>query len=156
MQMRRSITCAVRRLLAAGLCGAWLAAAATAQATAIGGTPQPVRGTLGPVQPAQAQQAPNVESSIAMLHQRLGITPAQEPAFNAFANVVRENARTQTGGPPPANANAVYALQQAIRYGEQEIDGMRRMLPALQGLYATLSPQQQAVANQLFRQGPGR
>jgi periplasmic protein CpxP/Spy len=153
--MRRSITRAVRRLSAAGLCAAWLAAAATAQATAIG-PPQPERGALGPVQPAQAQQAPNVESSIALLHQRLGITAAQEPAFNALANVMRENARMQTGGPPPANANAVYALQLAIQYGEAEVNGMRRMLPALQGLYATLSPQQQAVANQLFRQGPGR
>jgi LTXXQ motif family protein len=154
--MRRSITRAVRQLAAAGLSAAWLAAAATAQATAIGGTPLPGRGALGPVQPAQAQQEPNVESSIALLHQRLGISAAQEPAFNALANVMRENARMQTGGPPPANANAVYALQLAIQYGQAEVDGMRRMLPALQGLYATLSPQQQAVANQLFRQGPGQ
>jgi periplasmic protein CpxP/Spy len=156
MKMRRSIICAGRLALAVGLCGAWLAAAATAQATAIGGTAQPARAALGAVLPAQAQQGQNVESSIAMLHQRLGITPAQEPAFNGLANVMRENARMGTGAPPAANASAVYALQLAIQYGQQEIDGMRRMLPALQSLYSTLSPQQQAVANQLFRQGPGQ
>jgi periplasmic protein CpxP/Spy len=154
--MRRSISFAGRLSLAAGLYGLWLAAAATAQATAIGDTASFGRGALGPALPVQAQPGMSVESSIAMLHQRLGITPAQEPAFAGLASVMRENARMSTGGPPPANANAVYQLQLAIRYGQQEINGMRRMLPALQALYASLSPAQQAIANQLFRQGPGQ
>jgi periplasmic protein CpxP/Spy len=151
--MRRSNSCSL--ILAAGFCG-WLAVGGTAQANAIGGTASFGRAPLGPVLPVQAQQGQNVESSIAMLHQRLGITPAQEPAFSGLANVMRENARNATVGPPPANASAVYQLQAAIQFGQQEIDGMRRMLPALQTLYASLSPQQQAIANQMFRQGPGQ
>jgi periplasmic protein CpxP/Spy len=151
--MRRSNSRSL--ILAAGFCG-WLAVGGTAQANAIGGTASFARAPLGPVLPVQAQQGQNVESSIAMLHQRLGITPAQEPAFSGLANVMRENARNATVGPPPANASAVYQLQAAIQFGQQEIDGMRRMLPALQTLYASLSPQQQAIANQMFRQGPGQ
>jgi periplasmic protein CpxP/Spy len=154
--MRRSITRAVRLPMAATFCGAWLAAALPAQATAITGAPSPKPDALGPIQPAQAQPAQNVESSIALLHQRLAISAAQEPAFDALANAMRENARMPAGGPPPANASAVYQLQLAIQYGQQEIDGMRRMLPALETLYASLSPAQQAIANQLFRQGPGQ
>jgi periplasmic protein CpxP/Spy len=154
--MRRSISCARRLLFAAGFYGLWLAAGMTAQATAMGGTASFGHAALGPVLPVQGQPAQNVESGIAMLHQRLGITPAQEPAFAGLASVMRENARMSTGGPPPANANAVYQLQLAIQYGQQEIDGMRRMLPALQTLYASLTPAQQAIANQLFRQGPGQ
>lgn len=107
---------------------------------------------------AQARPAgpgPNVEADIAQLHQRLQITPAQEPQFAAFAAVMRENARAMPAGPPPGNPNAVEALRLAIQYGQQDLDGMRRLLPALQTLYASLSPAQRRTADQVFRQGPG-
>jgi hypothetical protein len=103
---------------------------------------------------APAQPAPNVEANIAQLHQRLQIAPAQEPSFEALANVMRQNARMMSS-PPPAAANAVEGLRLAIQYGQQEIDGMRRLLPALQALYASLSPAQQQTAVAIFRQGPG-
>jgi periplasmic protein CpxP/Spy len=154
--MRRSTICAGRLWLTAGLCGGWLAAAASAEAAAFGGALLPGRFDPAPVLRTQMQPAPNVEGSIAMLHQRLGITPAQEPAFAALANVMRENARLSPGGAPPPSADAVDQLQLAIQYGQQEINGMRRLLPALRTLYASLSPAQRNIANQLFRQGPGQ
>jgi pimeloyl-ACP methyl ester carboxylesterase len=141
--------------LVAGLATVALAAAPV-RATVLAGAGPTQAAAFGPVVPAQAQQPPNVETSLAILHQRLGITPAQEPAFAALANVMRENARTAPGGPPPANADAVYQLRYAIRYAQEEVDGMRRMLPALESLYGVLSPQQRAIANQVFRQGPGQ
>jgi len=98
--------------------------------------------------------APNVEANIAQLHQRLQITPAQERQFDALANVMRQNAQMMSSAPPP-NPNAVEALRFAIQYGQQEIDGMRRLLPALQALYASLSPTQRQTADMVFRQGPG-
>lgn len=103
---------------------------------------------------AQAQP-PNAEADIAQLHQRLAITPAQEPRFAAVADIMRQNARAAAQLPAPANANAVEALRMAIRYGQQDLDGMRRLLPALEALYATLSPAQQRAADMVFRQGPG-
>jgi hypothetical protein len=105
---------------------------------------------------APAPPAPNVEANIAEFRQRLAITPAQEPQFNALANVMRENARMMPAAPPPTTLSAVEGLRLAIQYGQQEINSMRRMLPALQALYATLSPAQRQAADQMFRQGPSQ
>ena len=109
------------------------------------------------VQARPPAQPPNVEANIASLHQRLQITPAQEAQFNAVANVMRQNARTEASAPhaPPANASAVDFLRAEIQYGETELAGMRRFLPALEAPYATLSPAQRQTADAIFRQGPG-
>ena len=109
---------------------------------------------------AQGQSAgppQNVETSIAELHRKLQITAAQEPQFGAVANVMRENAQAEAGGPQqsPANATAVDDLRAFIRYSELELAGLRKMLPALEGLYSALSPGQRKIADTVFRQGPG-
>jgi hypothetical protein len=36
-----------------------------------------------------------------------------------------------------------------------ELAGLRKMLPALEGLYSALSPGQKKIADTVFRQGPG-
>lgn len=156
-RMRLTRKCVARGVLAALLCAAALAAAGAARAEAFAGVLTPRSAVAQPpLQPIQAQQPPNVEASLAMLHQRLGITPAQEGAFAGLANVMRENARMSMGAPPPATASAPYQLRASIQAIQQYVNDMRRMLPPLESLYAVLSPQQQAIANQLFRQGPGR
>jgi hypothetical protein len=108
-------------------------------------------------QPQPPAQPPNVEANIASLHQRLQITPAQEAQFNALANVMRQNARAEASAPqpPPANAGAVESLRAEIQYDEMELAGMKRFLPALEALYATLSPAQRQTADAILRQGPG-
>ncbi|MBO0735839.1 MAG: Spy/CpxP family protein refolding chaperone [Alphaproteobacteria bacterium] len=118
-----------------------------------------VAGT-GPLLLAQAQppQPPqNIETSISQLHQRLQITPAQEPKFNAVANVMRENARAEAKAPhePPPTATAVEDLRALVGYTEVELAGLKKMLSALEGLYATLSPAQKKTADAVFRPGPG-
>lgn len=140
---------------AAAVAGLVLAAGLPARAalTVGGAAPTPGERPLLLAQ-APAQPAPNVEANIAQLHQRLQIAPAQEPQFEALANVMRQNARMMSSAPPAAS-NAVEGLRLAIQYGQQEIDGMRRLLPALQALYASLSPAQQQIADAIFRQGPG-
>ncbi len=109
------------------------------------------------VQAQPPAQPPNVEANIASLRQRLQITPAQEAQFNAVANVMRQNARTEANAPhaPPANASAVDFLRAEIQYDEVELAGMKRFLPALEALYATLSPAQRQTADAIFRQAPG-
>jgi hypothetical protein len=109
---------------------------------------------------AQARPAPpppNVEANIANLRRMLQITPAQEGAFNAFATVMRENERAEAGAPhqPAPNASAVDELRAEIQYDEVELAGLKRLLPALEGLYAVLTPAQKQAANAAFRQGPG-
>jgi len=100
---------------------------------------------------------PDVEANIAGLRRKLQITPAQEAQFNAVANVMRANARAEATVPhqPPANASAVDDLRAEIQYDEIELAGMKRLLPALDALYASLSPAQRQAADAAFRQGPG-
>ena len=131
-------------------------ATAPAQAALCEGHAPPARAPR-PLMLVQAPAAPgpSVEANIAQLRQRLMITPAQEPQFAALANVVRQNARMMPAAPPPPNAGAVQDLRLAIQYGQQELDGMRRLLPALQALYGVLTPVQRQAADQAFRQGPG-
>ena len=139
------------RFAAVGLLGC--ATIATASQMAAAGTSAQV--LLAQAQPAAPPQ--NVEANIASLHQRLQITPAQEAPFNAVANVLRQNARAEASAPqsPPANASAVDHLRAEIQYDEMELAGMKRFLPALEALYATLSPTQRQTADVIFRQGPG-
>jgi protein CpxP len=109
---------------------------------------------LAQAQPAQPRQ--NVEANISELHQKLQITPVQEPQFSAVANVMRDNARLEASAPQPAaNATAVDDLRVYIKYSELELAGLKKMLPPLEALYATLSPTQKKAADAIFRQGPG-
>jgi len=109
---------------------------------------------LAQAQPAQPRQ--NVEANISELHQKLQTTAAQEPQFGAVANVMRDNARLEASVPQPAaNATAVDDLRVYIKYSELELAGLKKMLPPLEALYATLSPAQKKAADAIFRQGPG-
>ena len=143
------------RLIVAGLLSGWLTVIGSPAGMA-GGQPPAVSGVML----AQARPnppPPDVEASIASIHQRLQITPAQEAPFNAVANVLRANARAEAAAPhePPANASAVDELRAEIQYDEVELAGLKRLLPALEALYASLSPAQRQAADATFRQGPG-
>ena len=84
------------------------------------------------------------------------ITAAQEAQFNAVAAVMRDNARLEASVPQqPANSTAVDDLRAYIKYTELELGGLKKMLPPLEALYATLSPAQKRAGDALFRQGPG-
>ena len=122
---------------------------ATAEQSAVSGTVLAQARTAAP--------PPSVEANIANLHRTLQITPAQEGAFNSFATVMRENERAEAGVPhqPPANAGAVDELRAEIQSDEVELAGLKRLLPALEGLYSVLSPAQRQAADNVFRQGPG-
>ena len=126
--------------------------ASVSQPTFAGASPQVL---LAQGQPAVQPQ--NAEANISALHQRLQITPAQESQFNAVANAMRENARAEASAPqrPAPGASAVDDLRAYIRYSEVELAGLKKMLPALEALYATLSPTQKRAADAAFRQGPG-
>jgi len=70
---------------------------------------------------------------------------------------MRDNARAEASAPqqPAPNATAVDDLRAFIKYNELELTGLKKMLPALEALYATLSPAQKKAADAAFRQGPG-
>jgi hypothetical protein len=138
-----------------GLVSAWLIVVGLPVAIAAAQSPAPPDAMLAQARPNPP--APDIEANIASLHQRLQITPAQEASFNVVANVLRANARAEASAPhqPPTNASAVDELRTEIQYDEIELAGLRKLLPALEALYASLSPQQRQAADMAFRQGPG-
>ena len=145
-----------RRPIVAGLTSGWLIVVGSAAGMALAMQPAGCEILMAQAPPSP-QRPPDVETSIASLHQRLQITPAQEALFGAVANVLRGNARAEASSPhqPPANASAVDELRAEIQYDEVELAGLRRLLPALEALYASLSPAQRQAADATFRQGPG-
>jgi hypothetical protein len=100
------------------------------------------------------------EQFIAQLRAAIRPGPQQQAQFEAVAQVMREQAAAeQRMGPPPQGGSAVDLLRAQIQIGDIELGNMKRMLPALEGLYAVLSPQQRAAADAVFQrqqQGPPR
>jgi periplasmic protein CpxP/Spy len=143
------------RSVVAGLLTGWLIIVGSPAGMA-GGQPPMVSGVML-AQARSSPPPPNVEASIANLHQRLQITPAQEAPFGAVANAIRANARAEATAPhqPAANASAVDELRAEIQYDEMELAGLKKLLPALEALYASLSPAQKQAADMAFSQGPG-
>ena len=143
------------RSVVAGLLTGWLIIVGSPAGMA-GGQPPTASGVML-AQARPSPPPPNIEASNASLHQRLQITPAQEAPFGAVANAIRANARAEATAPhqPTANASAVDELRAEIQYDEMELAGLKKLLPALEALYASLSPAQRQAADSAFRQGPG-
>jgi len=105
------------------------------------------------------QPADRVAGRIKYLHDRLRITPAQEPAWGKVAEVMRENARNQA---PlikerlrtAQSGNATDNLGAYEKLGEGQLDGLKRFVAAFQALYGGLSPEQKKIADSIFRIGP--
>jgi len=143
------------RSVLAGLVSLWLVITGWPSGMAAGEPPAASNIMLAQARPNPPP--PNIETNISSLHQRLQITPAQEVQFGAVANVLRANAHAEVSAPhqPPANASAVDELRAEIQYDEVELAGLKRLLPVLEALYASLSPAQRQAADAAFREGPG-
>ena len=99
----------------------------------------------------------DTDRQVADLKKQLKITPQQEPQFNAFAEVMRNNAQEldalmrQPGSGPP---NAVEEVKRFAQFSETQANGMKRLVPALQALYDSLSDQQKKTADSIFGGAP--
>jgi hypothetical protein len=120
---------------------------------------------VGVVQPASAQQstgpataspADHVETRISELHTKLQITPAQEPQWKDFAQVMRDNAKA-TGALLDDRSHNVRAmsavddLKSYLQISEAHTNGLKKLIPAFQTLYDTMSPEQKKTADAVFR-----
>lgn len=147
---------AVVALLAAG----FLAPAAQAGSSA---SPQLLaQATTTP--PASTQKAPThakkkpvdrVEARITDLHARLKITDAQADQWNAFAQVMRDNAKAMTAAldqraAAAKTASAVDDMRSYLAITQTHADGMAKLEPAFEKLYAAMSPEQQKNADVVF------
>ena len=111
--------------------------------------------------PVFAQTAPDstaprigqMRERLQQVHDRLAITPAQQPQWDAVVAVLRDNARSMRANPATAairsgHLTAVQELHAASDLAHARADALQRMIPPVEALYATLSPEQQHTADE--------
>jgi periplasmic protein CpxP/Spy len=135
-----------------------LPGAALAQSTSAPVTPPPAAAAS----PLAAQPAPGnnaeqrVETHIRQLHAQLRITPAEQPQWDQFAEVMRENARdmdrafTQRAQQYPT-MNAVQNMRSYEQIAEAHAQHLQKLVPAFDNLYNAMPAQQKQLTDQVFR-----
>jgi hypothetical protein len=97
-----------------------------------------------------------VEQRITDLHARLQITQAQQPQWDQFIQVMRDNAqsmdqtfqhRVQTMPAMTATEN----MQSYAQLASTNAEDVQKLVPAFQALYDTMSDTQKRTADQVFR-----
>jgi LTXXQ motif family protein len=113
------------------------------------------RGESGPA--TCSAMAGHIEGRLAYIKAELKITADQEPLWNSYAAVARDNANSMlahcTTMMSPRGASSL-SLPNRLDQHEQlmaaRLDAMRATNKALKPLYATLSDSQKKTADQLF------
>jgi periplasmic protein CpxP/Spy len=105
----------------------------------------------------ESQMQTATEQRISGLQAQLAITPAQMPQWNAFAQVMRENAQTTDAlfrqrAAGVQSMNAADNMQSYAQLSRAYGDGSEKLAAAFQASYAMLSDQQKQAADTLFRQ----
>lgn len=130
-----------------------LSAVAASAAAPVAGDPN---GTL--IQAAATTEhdtTARVEKRITDLHATLKITAAQQPQWDAFVVVMRDNAKTMdqsfqhrvTG---MAAMNAADNMQSYADMATMHAQGMQKMVPSFKALYAVMSVEQKKIADEEF------
>jgi periplasmic protein CpxP/Spy len=146
-----------------------LSAFAAAAAPPVAGDPatnrQPATTSAPPVTQVQANTGRNmagkIEQRITDLHARLLISPAQQPQWDRFSQVMRDNARGmdetfQQRVQKVAGMTAPENMQSYARVANDHARDVQNLVPAFQALYDTMSASQKMTADQVFRDDAGR
>jgi hypothetical protein len=106
--------------------------------------------------------AARVEGYLAALKVELKITPAQEKAWQTFADKTRKQAEARTaqfakfkGSKPADNMSAPERLAQRTAFMKQAVASMEARTAAVTELYGALTPEQKALADKQFARGHG-
>ena len=119
-----------------------------------------------PSAPAQTTRperggAAQVERRIAGFQRRLKITPAQQPQWDAFAAVMRQNAGhietlQQERADKVATMSAPDDMRSYAEVARAHADDLQRLAQAFDTLYAAMTPEQKAEADRTFHEFQGR
>jgi hypothetical protein len=102
-----------------------------------------------------------VDGRLAFLKTELKITPAQEGEWQQYAAAMRQNAQSLDQAIATARqhrgtaVNAVQRMEMRGEFAKVRAENQARLLTAFKPLYASLSPEQQQVANALMTQHAG-
>jgi periplasmic protein CpxP/Spy len=97
-----------------------------------------------------------VENHIKQLHAQLHITAAQQPQWDQFAQVMRENARDmdqtfmQRAQQYPT-MNAMQNMQSYEQMAEAHVQHLQKLVPAFDNLYNAMPEQQKKLTDEVFR-----
>jgi periplasmic protein CpxP/Spy len=130
------------------------ATAVLAQATTPEATPAPSQNPSKET-PGSRSHEDQVETRIKDLHQKLKITTAQESQWNTFAQVMRENAQAvdavlKERAEKLHAMNAVEDLRSYEKLADAHADGLKKLVPAFEALYNSMSEDQKKTADTVF------
>jgi periplasmic protein CpxP/Spy len=98
-----------------------------------------------------------VEEHIRELHAQLRITSAEQPQWDSFANVMRENARNMdqqfaARRDQFATMNALQNMQSYERIADAHSQNLQQLVPAFGNLYNAMPETQKRLTDQVFRE----
>ena len=102
-----------------------------------------------------------MERHIAGLQRRLKITPDEQPQWDAFAGVMRQNAAhmetlQRDRSEKVVTMNASEDMRSYADVARAHADDLQRLATAFDTLYAAMTPEQKTVADRTFREFQGR
>lgn len=105
--------------------------------------------------------AAQVERRIAGLQRRLKVTAEEQPQWDAFAAVMRQNAAhvealQHDRAEKVAAMNASQDMRSYAEVARAHADDLQRLAAAFDTLYAAMSPEQKATADRTFHEFQGR
>jgi hypothetical protein len=99
--------------------------------------------------------AASAEGRIVDLHKRLHITPAQEPQFKAFTDVMRANAESMQSlfeqRAQHRDRTAPGMLHWYAQLASAHAEAVNKLVPLFDALYQTLSDKQKKAADVVFQ-----
>jgi len=150
---------ATRAVAAAALLSSFVALPALAQtspAAAPAAAPAPSATAAAAATPAakEAKHSAAVESHIAALKKKLGITSDQEATWDTFAAVMRDNGEAIEAAVQQREAtkdlDALHDLQSYANVAQVHADGAKKLAAAFEPVYAALTPAQKKNADTMF------
>jgi protein CpxP len=156
--MLQLINRAGRTLAATTLLGAFLSTAPlhSGQAQQAAGSSSATQAASSPATGAK-HAADRSEKRIKELHDQLRITAAQEPLWNNVAQTMRANGQAIRASMTDRSTRlktmtAVDDLKSYQVVADEHSAGLKRLIPAFEALYASMTPEQQKHADQVFGQ----
>jgi hypothetical protein len=106
--------------------------------------------------PTMQQNTPG-QTEVVMheLYEDLKLTPAQQPAWQSYADKVqalasdlaRERSRAQAGEPASTQLNALQQIDRTLDTARNRLTGLEDIAAAAKNLYESLTPEQKSVAD---------
>jgi hypothetical protein len=107
---------------------------------------------------AKTSAVDSTESRIKQLHSALKITDDQEAVWTSFTQVMRENAKdmdalSKERADNKKTLNAVEHMKFHSQVTEAQLNQQKKLIPAFEALYTSMSDEQKTITDTLFRTG---